>query len=72
MAATPLGRLGTAEEIARAALFLASDDASYLVGSNLLAAGGGGVRLDTKTVGAGRPSSRGLHYRPNQPVAAPI
>jgi len=36
----PLGRFGTAEEVARAALFLASDESSFTTGSCLMADGG--------------------------------
>ncbi len=36
----PLGRLGTPEDIARAALFLASDDASWITGAALTIDGG--------------------------------
>ncbi len=36
----PMGRLGTADEIARAALFLASDDASFITGAILAVDGG--------------------------------
>jgi NAD(P)-dependent dehydrogenase (short-subunit alcohol dehydrogenase family) len=36
----PLGRLGTPSEVARAVLFLASDDAAWVTGSTLLMDGG--------------------------------
>ena len=39
-AAAPLGRMGTAEEVANAALFLASDEASFITGSALIVDGG--------------------------------
>jgi NAD(P)-dependent dehydrogenase (short-subunit alcohol dehydrogenase family) len=37
---TPLGRLGTADEIAKAVVFLASEDASYITGVELFVDGG--------------------------------
>lgn len=40
IAQTPLGRLGTPADIAKAVAFLASDDAGWITGSLLDAAGG--------------------------------
>src|SRR5436309_3376615 len=39
-AAVPVGRFGRREEVARAILFLASDDASYITGTTLVVDGG--------------------------------
>ncbi len=40
VAAHPIGRLGQADEIAKAIVFLASDEASFVVGASLLVDGG--------------------------------
>jgi NAD(P)-dependent dehydrogenase (short-subunit alcohol dehydrogenase family) len=40
VARQPMGRLGTPEEVARAALYLASDDADFVTGSALVIDGG--------------------------------
>jgi NAD(P)-dependent dehydrogenase (short-subunit alcohol dehydrogenase family) len=39
----PLGRVGQPEEIAKAAAFLASDDAAYITGHTLIVDGGIGM-----------------------------
>lgn len=41
--ATPMGRLGRADEVASTAAFLASDDSSFITGSALLVDGGRGI-----------------------------
>lgn len=38
--ATPMGRLGTAEEIAATIAFLASDEASFITGAEFVVDGG--------------------------------
>lgn len=40
-----LGRLGTTEDMAAVTAFLASDDASYITGENLVVSGGMPSRL---------------------------
>jgi NAD(P)-dependent dehydrogenase (short-subunit alcohol dehydrogenase family) len=37
---TPMGRLGTPDDVARAAVFLASDDAAFVTGETLVSDGG--------------------------------
>ncbi len=43
--AVPLGRLGTAQDIIPAAIFLCSDEAAYITGANLVVDGGWSVVL---------------------------
>jgi NAD(P)-dependent dehydrogenase (short-subunit alcohol dehydrogenase family) len=40
VAQTPLGRVATVEDVVPAVLFLASDEASYITGAELLVDGG--------------------------------
>jgi 3-oxoacyl-[acyl-carrier protein] reductase len=40
IAGTPLGRIGQPDDIARVAVFLASDNSSWLTGERLVASGG--------------------------------
>ena len=37
---TPLGKLGTSEDVAKAILFLASDDAGFITGQHIIVDGG--------------------------------
>lgn len=41
VAQRPMGRIGTSEEIAKAAVFLASEDSSFMTGATLVVDGGG-------------------------------
>jgi 3(or 17)beta-hydroxysteroid dehydrogenase len=40
MATPPVGRFGTVEDVAAAALFLASDDSAYFTGADFMLDGG--------------------------------
>ena len=42
---TPMGRFAEPEDVAKAALFLASDDSAYITGSGLTVDGGMSVAL---------------------------
>jgi 3-oxoacyl-[acyl-carrier protein] reductase len=42
IAGTPLGRIGQPDDIARVAVFLASDDSAWLTGERLTTSGGYG------------------------------
>ncbi len=42
----PLGRIGTPDDIARAAVFLASEDSDFITGHNLVVDGGQTIRME--------------------------
>jgi NAD(P)-dependent dehydrogenase (short-subunit alcohol dehydrogenase family) len=54
----PMGRVGTIREIGCAAAFLASDEASYITGANLLADGGMTSQLVSKELYRSKPQQR--------------
>ena len=54
----PIGRVGTIREIGQAAAFLASDEASYITGVNLLADGGMTSQLVSRETYASKPQQR--------------
>ncbi len=49
---TPLGRLGTPDEVAKAVVFLPSDDSSYVAGTELFVDGGVCASVSTSTFSA--------------------
>ena len=58
VARCPLGRLGKADEIAKAAVFLASDDSSFVTGTELFVDGGAAKSERNSSWSSSRPSSR--------------
>jgi 3-oxoacyl-[acyl-carrier protein] reductase len=55
---TPIGRAGTADEVAAAVVFLASPDASYITGQSLVI-DGGNILQEAKGLERGRPPRSG-------------
>ncbi len=66
---TPIGRLGTAEDIANGVLFLASDEASWVTGAELVI--DGGMTAQT-TAPAPSPSGHRTHLPLAFPTRLPI
>jgi NAD(P)-dependent dehydrogenase (short-subunit alcohol dehydrogenase family) len=54
----PMGRVGLPHEMGRIAAFLASDEASYITGANLMADGGMTAQLVSKEIHQDRPTPR--------------
>ena len=59
--AIPAGRYGTAKEVAAAILFLASQDALFIVGANLVIDGGATLRADVRSAEYVQYETLGVH-----------
>jgi NAD(P)-dependent dehydrogenase (short-subunit alcohol dehydrogenase family) len=62
VASTPLGRIGQPDDIARIAVFLASDDSAWLTGERLAASGSATGKQRALSDGPGLPSAALVEY----------